>query len=149
MRLTAKQTTTRTLTDLYRAIDRQHAVTITYLKPGETEPTIRTIEIMELRTTSVRITKTGQIRGGGIVITAMCRLRQERREFHLSGVLSYTIHRIGYVLTPPANTTYEPPAPAPADDAQALFFYELARDQDDADYRPRVKLTQTDTSLAA
>lgn len=149
MRITAKQTTTRTLTDLYRALGRQHAVTLTYLKPGETEPTVRTIEIMELRTTSVRITKTGEVRGGGIVIIAMCRLRRERREFHLSGVLSYTTHRIGYVLEHPANTTYERPAPQPTHDAQALFFYELARDQDDADYRPRRKLTQSQTGLAA
>lgn len=148
MRITAHQTQTKTLADLYRALDRQHAVTITYLKPGETEPTVRTIEIMELRTTSVRITKTGEIRGGGIVIIAMCRLRQERREFHLAGVLSYTLHRIGYTLTPPSNTTYERPEPQPADDADALYFYELARDKDDADYRPR-KLIQTDTDLAA
>lgn len=149
MRITAHQTQTKTLADLYRSIDRQHAVTITYLKPGETEPTVRTIEIMELRTTSVRITKTGEIRGGGIVIIAMCRLRQERREFHLAGVLSYTLHRIGYTLTPPANTTYERPEPQPADDADALYFYELARDKDDADYRPRRKLVQADTDLAA
>ncbi|WP_158706630.1 hypothetical protein [Streptomyces alboviridis] len=148
MKLTKNQTAAKTLADLYRALDRQHAVTITYLKPGETEPTVRTIEIMELRTTSVRITKTGEVRGGGIVIIAMCRLRQERREFHLAGLLSYTVHRIGYVLTPPANRTYERPEPQPADDVQALFFYELARDKDDADYRPR-KLIQSDTDLAA
>ncbi|WP_042174595.1 hypothetical protein [Streptomyces sp. NBRC 110035] len=149
MRITARQTQTKTLADLYRSLDRRQAVTITYLKPGETEPTVRTIEIMELRTTSVRITKTGQVRGGGIVIIAMCRLRRERREFHLAGVLSYTVHRMGYTLTPPANTTYERPEPQPADDAQALFYYELARDPDDADYRPRVKLTQSQTGLAA
>ena len=150
MRITKNQTTTKTLADLYRAIDRQHAVTITYLKPGETEPTVRTIEIAELRTASVKNKfKTGEITGGGIVIIAMCRLRQERREFHLSGILAYTVHRIGYVLTMPENTTYEAPEPAPQDDAQALFFYELARDKDDADYRPRIKLAQRDTGLAA
>ncbi|RSN55587.1 hypothetical protein DMH12_15320 [Streptomyces sp. WAC 04229] len=140
MKLTARQTQTKTLADLYRSLDRQHAVTITYLKPGETEPTVRTIEIIELRTTSVRITKTGEIRGGGIVIIAMCRLRGERREFHLAGVLSYTQHRISYTLQHPANTTYAPPQHQPTDDVQALFFYELARDKDDADYRPRVRL---------
>lgn len=139
MRLTANQTTTRTLADLYRAIDRQHAVTITYLKPGETEPTVRTIEIADLRTASIKVAK-GKISGGGIVIIAMCRLRGERREFHLSGLISYTVHRMSYVLTMPDNTTYEAPEPAPADDADALFFYELARDKDDADYRPRVRL---------
>ena len=147
MKITANQTTTRTLADLYRAIDRQHAVTITYLKPGETEPTVRTVEIHELRTASLKVSK-GRITGGGIVIVAMCRLRGARREFHLSGILAYTVHRMGYVLTMPENTTYEAPEPAPADDADALFFYELARDRDDADYRPR-KLIQTDTDLAA
>jgi hypothetical protein len=148
MKLTAKQTSTKTLADLIRAADHRRAVTITYLKPGETEPTVRTIEIHQIRTAGLKVRK-GQVTGGGIVIIAMCRLRQERREFHLSGVLAYTVHRIAYVLAMPENTTYEAPEPQPVDDAQALFFYELARDQDDADYRPRRKLNQTDTDLAA
>lgn len=139
MKLTNRQTTTKTLTDLYRASDHRRAITITYLKPGEAQPTVRTIEIDSLRTASLKVTKKG-ISGGGIIITAMCRLRGERREFHLSGILAYTVHRIGYVLTMPDNTTYEAPEPAPVDDAQALFLYELARDKDDADYRPRVRL---------
>ncbi|MFJ4887759.1 WYL domain-containing protein [Streptomyces sp. NPDC088731] len=137
MKNTATQSSTKTLADLYRAMDRQNAVTITYLAPGDTEPTIRTIEIHEVRTT----------KNGGIVIVAMCRLRGEERQFHLSGVLSYTLHRIAFVLDRPAPTKYERPAPAPADSADALFFYELARDQDDADYTPRT-LIQTDISLA-
>jgi hypothetical protein len=139
MKHTHSQPATKTLADLYRAIDHRRAVTITYLKPGETEPTVRTIEIAELRTASVKVRK-GELTGGGIVIVAMCRLRGERREFHLSGLISYTVHRIGYVLTMPPNTTYEAPVPAPVDDVQALFFHELARDRDDADYRPRVRL---------
>ncbi|MFE0206968.1 hypothetical protein [Streptomyces sp. NPDC058985] len=149
MRITRTQIVRKTLADLYRAADHQFAVTITYLKPGETEPTVRTIEIHELRTTAVRITKAGEVRGGDIKVMAMCRLRREAREFHLSGIISYTVHRMAYVLERPANTTYEPTPPAPADDAQALFFYELARDQDDADYQPRRKLQQSDTDLAA
>ncbi|MFB9558586.1 WYL domain-containing protein, partial [Streptomyces roseoviridis] len=83
MKHTNRQTTTRTLADLYRAIDHQHAVTITYLKPGDTEPTVRTIEILEIRTTSA----------GGIVVIAMCRLREAERQFHLSGIQTYTAHR--------------------------------------------------------
>jgi predicted DNA-binding transcriptional regulator YafY len=148
MRNTAQQTTTKTLADLYRAIDRQHVVTITYLKPGDTEPTVRTIEIAELRTTSVKIRKDGSVKGGGIIVIAMCRLRGEAREFHLSGIVSYTVHRMAYVLDRPAPTKYVRPAPAPSTDAQALFFYELARDQDDADYTPRT-LIQSDAALAA
>ena len=139
MRITAKQTSTKTLADLIRAADHRRAVTITYLKPGETEPTVRTIEIHQVRTASLKVKK-GEITGGGIIIIAMCRLRGERREFALSGILAYTVHRMAYVLTMPENTTYERPAPQPADDAQALYFYELARDKDDADYRPRVRL---------
>jgi len=148
MKLTAKQTTTKTLTDLLRALDHRTAVTITYVdSKGET--TIRTIEIAEVHA------KTGDYE-----IVAMCRLRHEQmktdptirtaqRAFDLSKVVSYTVHRIAYVLTRPEPTTYERPAPAPADDADALYIYELERDPDDANYRPRVKLTQTDTSLAA
>jgi hypothetical protein len=139
MRHTNRQTTTRTLTDLYRALDRRHAITITYLKPGDTEPTVRTIEIAEFRTT----------KAGGIVIVAMCRLRADERQFHLSGIRAYTVHRIGYILSRPANTTYEPGPAAPTHDAAALVHFELERDPDDADYRPRRKLTQTDTGLAA
>ncbi|WP_143661839.1 hypothetical protein [Streptomyces glaucescens] len=166
MKLTSRQTTRKTLTDLYRAADHRWAVTITYLKPGEPEPTVRTIEISELRTSAVKITKTGEVRGGDIYIHAMCRLRAAElaqrqaagedtkgetaaREFALSGILSYTVHRIGYVLTPPANTTYEPTPKAPAHDEQAIIRFELERDPDDADYQPRRKLTQTDTDLAA
>jgi predicted DNA-binding transcriptional regulator YafY len=138
MRITNRQTSTRTLADLYRALDRQNAATITYLAPGDTEPTVRTIEIADIRTT----------KNGGIVIVAMCRLRGEERQFHLAGVLSYTLHRIAYVLDRPAPTKYVRPAPAPADNADALYFYELARDQDDADHTPRT-LIQTDAALAA
>ncbi|MET7713762.1 WYL domain-containing protein [Streptomyces sp. NPDC005407] len=130
MRITSRQSSTKTIADLYRALDRRQAVTITYLKAGETEPTVRTVEVHDLRTT----------KAGGIIIIAMCRLREAEREFHLTGILSYTLHRMAYVLDRPEPTTFQRPAPAPADDADALFFYELARDPDDADYRPRVTL---------
>ncbi|MFF9628358.1 WYL domain-containing protein [Streptomyces fradiae] len=135
---TNRQTTTKTLTDLYRALDRRHAVTITYTDRDGTD-TVRTIEPHDIRTTD----------DGDIVIVAMCRLRGDERNFRISRVRSYTPHRIPFTLDRPEPTTYERPEPQPTDDAQALFFYELARDKDDADYRPRVKLTQTDTHLAA
>ncbi|MFF1298112.1 MULTISPECIES: WYL domain-containing protein [unclassified Streptomyces] len=148
MRLTARQTTTRTLTDLLRALDNRQAVTITYVdSKGET--TVRTVELYEVHA-----------KAGDYEIVAMCRLRNEQmktdktirtaqRSFDLSNVVSYTVHRMAYVLTRPEPTTYERPAPAPADDADALYIYELQRDPGDADYRPRVKLTQTSTDLAA
>lgn len=138
MRITKNQQQTRTLADLYRALDHQHCITLTYTgEDGET--TIRTVELHELRTNS----------DGGIELIVMCRLRQAERKLLLSGVSSYTVHRMAYVLTRPEPTTYQRPAPQPANDAQALIHYELARDQDDADYRPRVRLTQTNTDLAA
>jgi len=139
MRLTAKQTTTRTLTDLLRALDSRHAVTITYLdSKGET--TVRTIELHEVHA-----------KPGDYEIVAMCRLRNEQmktdktirtaqRSFDASRIVAYTVHRMAYVLTRPEPTTYERPAPAPADDADALYIYELERDPDDANYRPRVRL---------
>ena len=158
MRHTAKQTQHRTLTDLYRALDHQHAVTITYLDE-KGEETVRTIEIFEIRT-SAPVIDGDTITEGPLMVHAMCRLRNAQmktdpsirsaeRQFDVSRIIAYTIHRMAYVLTRPEPTTYERPTPPPADDAQALFFYELARDRDDADYRPRVKLTQTDARLAA
>jgi hypothetical protein len=165
MRIAASQTRTKTLTDLYRALSHQHAVTITY-QGRDGEITVRTVEVHELRTSAVTITKTGEVKCGDIMIVAMCRHRAtelaERaaagedvqgktaeREFRLSGILSYTVHRIGYVLTRPEPTVYERPAPAPADDEAAIVHFELERDPDDADYRPRVRLTQARTGLAA
>lgn len=133
MKLTAKQTQTKTLADLYRSIDRQHAVTITYLKPGETEPTVRTIEAYDIRTTS-----TGRIR-----VHAMCRLRGDARAFYIDGILSYTLHRIGFVLERTEATT-----PAGRGivvrSANQLIARELGRD-----YLPTRRLTRTDTDLAA
>lgn len=165
MKHTARQTTHRTLTDLYRALDRRTAVTITYraeekrqvfavnargvavrrtVTTGRLIETVRTVEIHEVRTTG----------DGHIEIIAMCRLRRAERRFYLhgphgTGIVSYTLHRTGYVLDRPEPTVYERDEPAPAHDAEALFLHELARDKDDADYRPRRKLTQTDTDLAA
>lgn len=149
MWITSQQQTTKTLADLIRASDHRFAVTITYLKAGETEPTVRTIEIHEVHA-----------KNGDYEIVAMCRLRNEQmktdptirtaqRTFDASRIISYTVHRMAYVLERPAPTTYERPAPAPTDDADALYTYELERDPDDADYRPRRKLGQTDTDLAA
>lgn len=165
MKHTHRQTTRHTLTDLYRALDRQHAVTITYraeetrevfavnsagvttrrtIKTGRLTDTVRTVEIHDIRTTS----------DGHIVIDTMCRLRRAERRFYLSrpdgvGILTYTLHRAGHVLDRPEPTVYERQEPAPADSQDAIVAFELARDPDDADHRPRRRLTQTDTSLAA
>jgi len=129
MKHTARQSTTRTLIDLYRAIDHRRAVTITYLD-SKGALTVRTIEIHELHA------KTGDYE-----IVAMCRLQNAERDFSLSGVQAYTVHRMAYVLDRPEPTKYERPAAAPSDDADALYYYELSRDPDDADYKPRALIT--------
>lgn len=138
MRITANQTTTRTLADLYRALDHRHALSVTYTdEHGDT--TVRTVELHEIRTT----------KAGRIELVVMCRLRQDERSLSLDGISAYTVHRMAYVLTRPEPTTYQRPESAPVDDEIAIIHFELERDPDDADYRPRVRLTQTDTSLAA
>lgn len=148
MRNTKGQKVTKTLTDFLRALDNRTCVTITYVdSKGET--TIRTVEIHEVHA-----------KNGDYEIVAMCRLRAEQmktdptirtaqRSFDLSKVISYTVHRMAYVLTRPEPTTYQRHDQAPTDDADALYIYELERDPDDADYRPRVKLDQSQTDLAA
>src|SRR4051812_46765611 len=124
MRITAKQTTTQTLTDLLRALTNRRAVTLTY-RDSKGEITVRTVELHEVHA-----------KAGDYEIVAMCRLRNEQmktdptirtaqRRFDLSNVVSYTVHRMAYVLTRPEPTLYERPAPAPADDADALYIYEL------------------------
>ena len=135
MRLTAQQTSTKTIADLIRAIDHKWAVTITFTdRHGVT--TVRTIEPYEVSTTS----------DGSITVHAMCRLAHSEdptdadRSFNTARISAYTVHRMAVVLERPEPTTYQRPAPQPVHDAQALYFYELARDKDDADYRPRVKL---------
>lgn len=122
MKITARQTTTRTLTDLNRAWDRRHPVTITYTKADGTE-TIRTIEIYDIRTT----------KAGDLTIKAMDRQSGESRTFRVDRIRAYTIHRTAYVI--------ERPVPAPAADLgirvtvntpDELVCRELARE--DRDY---------------
>lgn len=128
-----RQTSTKTLADLYRALDRREAVTITYLKPGETEPTVRTIEPYDLRTT-----KSGRIR-----VHAMCRLRGEARAFYIDAILSYTLHRMAFVLERDQATAPAVPVIVVRSVAQ-LIARELGRD-----YLPRTAVTRATTTLAA
>jgi len=133
MKHTATQATRKTLADLYRSIDRQYAVTITYVdETGET--TIRTIEPYDIRTTA----------SGRIRVHAMCRLRGDARSFDISRIVSYTTHRIAFVLTRPEATTPAGRTIVVRSTAQVIAR-ELGRD-----YLPaRRKLAQTDTALAA
>lgn len=132
MKQTARQTQTKTLTDLYRAIDRQTAVTITFRDADGTE-TIRTVEPWELRTT----------KNGRIQLRAGCRLRGDARSFNVDQIISYTVHRIGFVLERPEATT-----PAGRGivvrSEQQLIARELGRD-----YLPTRRITRDQTDLAA
>ncbi|MFJ1900428.1 WYL domain-containing protein [Streptomyces sp. NPDC088115] len=132
MKNTAKQTTTKTLADLYRSIDRTQAVTITYLDEDGTE-SIRTIEPYDIRTT-----KTGRIQ-----VRAMCRLRGEARSFYLHRIRAYTCHRIAFVLDRPEATTPAGTVIVVRSTAQVIAR-ELGRD-----YLPRTAVTRDTATLAA
>jgi predicted DNA-binding transcriptional regulator YafY len=127
MKNTAGQTTTKTLADLYRALDRHHAVTITY-RDSKGAITVRTIEPFQVSTTS----------NGRIRVRAMCRLRRDARAFFIDEIESYTLHRIGFALERPASSTTSPPAPVHSENA--LIAYELERDTIATACRSRVGL---------
>jgi predicted DNA-binding transcriptional regulator YafY len=91
MRHTSRETSTQTLTRLITALDKQHPVTITYVKADGTE-TIRTIEIHDVLVTAA----------GDIVLRAADRDTQEMRSFRLDRIQTYTVHRTAYTVTRPA-----------------------------------------------
>jgi len=142
MRHTNQQTTTKTLADLYRALDRQHAVTATFLKEekddagkktGRLVETVRTLEIYDIRTT----------RDGHIVIKAMDRDTGESRTVRLDRVISYTCHRITFTIDRPEATTLAGHVIVVRSAAQVIAR-ELGRD-----YLPRTAVTRDATTLAA
>jgi predicted DNA-binding transcriptional regulator YafY len=114
VKLTARQTSSRTTADLYRAMDRQHPVTITYTKADGTE-TLRTIEIYDIRTTAK----------GDTILKAMDRTTGESRTFRIDRLVAYTVHRTAYVV-PRDQPTTAPAAPATV---AAMVAYEIARDE--------------------
>ncbi|WP_406324507.1 WYL domain-containing protein [Streptomyces niveus] len=118
MKATAKQTTTRTLADLYAAADRQHPVTITYTKADGTQ-TVRTIETYDVQTT----------KAGDIVLKAMDRETGESRTWRLDRISAYTVHRTAYLMPRPAPADGQPRTVAPAARVPAtLIGREIARD---------------------
>ncbi|MEU2510538.1 WYL domain-containing protein [Streptomyces syringium] len=116
MKLTARQTTTATLTDLSRAMDRRQPVTITYTKADGTE-TIRTIEIYDIRTT----------KAGDVIVKAMDRQSFDSRTFRVDRLISYTAHRTVFVLERP-TTTHAPVELVSINTPDALVAREIARD---------------------
>ncbi|MFD0269577.1 WYL domain-containing protein [Streptomyces yangpuensis] len=126
MKITAGQTTTRTLTDLIRAMDGQRATTITYVD-SKGEESVRTIEIHNILTTSK----------GGIIVKAMCRTRGEMRTFTLEQIKAYTVHRIRFVLAVPEESATDVlPLAHLAFTVQELVDLELERDYPE----PKLKL---------
>ncbi|MFJ2060368.1 WYL domain-containing protein [Streptomyces sp. NPDC087908] len=118
MKITAGQTTTRTLTDLIRAMDVQRATTITYVD-SKGDESVRTIEIHNILTTST----------GGIIVRAMCRTRGEMRSFTLEQIKAYTVHRIRFVLAVPEESAADvTPLAHFVFTAQELVDLELERD---------------------
>jgi predicted DNA-binding transcriptional regulator YafY len=87
MRHTARETTTQTLTRLIKAADRQHPVTITYVKADGTT-TVRTIETYDIAISNA----------GDVLLKAMDRQSGESRTFRLDRLVSYTIHRTSYQI---------------------------------------------------
>lgn len=116
MKHTAKQGSDKTLADMYRALDRQHPVTITYVKADDTT-TVRTIETYDIVTT----------KAGHITLKAMDRETGERRTFRLDRIVSYTIHRTTYVVALPE--TEEPVRPVAPSTPAALVAFEIGRDE--------------------
>lgn len=132
MRITKNQTMAKTLADMYRAIDRATVVTITY-RDEKGEETIRSIEPYEIRTT----------KAGRIQVRAMCRLRGDARSFYVDQVVSYTCHRMAFVLERPEATTPAGHGIVVRSAAQ-LIARELGRD-----YLPTRRLARTDLAPAA
>ncbi|WP_432051790.1 hypothetical protein [Streptomyces xiamenensis] len=129
MRITARQTTARTTTDLDRAIEREQPVTVTYLaeetrdviavdstgqavrrtvKTGGHVEIVRTIEPRERITT----------RAGHTVIKALCRKSGGHRSYRLDRLVSYTVHRSSRLVAEPAPAS--DPSPQPANDRNAM-----------------------------
>ncbi|MCX5522213.1 hypothetical protein OG342_04935 [Streptomyces bobili] len=103
MRHTKNETTTQTLTRLIKAHDRQHPITLAYLKEEKDEngkrtghliETVRTVEIYDFTVTAA----------GDIVIKAMDRSTGESRSFRLDRIRTYSIHRTAYLVTRPVTT---------------------------------------------
>ncbi|THA29160.1 WYL domain-containing protein [Streptomyces sp. A1277] len=142
MKHTKTQTTIKTLADLYRSIDRQHVVTVSFLKEekddagkktGRLVETVRSLEPFDIRTT----------RDGRIVLKAMDRETGEARTVRLDRVLSYTCHRIAFVLDRPEATTLAGAVIVVRSTAQVIAR-ELGRD-----YLPTRRIDRTDATLAA
>jgi predicted DNA-binding transcriptional regulator YafY len=92
MRTTANETEHQTTLRIMRAMDRRQPITITYIKADGTQ-TIRTIETYAIEVSNA----------GDILLKTMDRQSQDRRDFRLDRIVSYTVHRSTYLLERPAS----------------------------------------------
>lgn len=127
MQNTTNETQAQTLTRLLAASDRQHPVTITYLKEEKDEAgkktgrlveTIRTIEIYDIRTT----------KAGNVTLRAMDRESGEARTFRLDRIQAYTVHRTTYTVARPVKDGELTPSLPAAKSMATVIGRELARD---------------------
>ncbi|MGH3372379.1 MAG: WYL domain-containing protein [Nocardioidaceae bacterium] len=121
MKHTARQATGQTLADLYRAIDNQRPVTVTYTKADGSE-SVRTIEPYELATT----------KAGDVIVKAMDRESHDRRSFRVDRITAYTLHRGRFLIERPADTLPVPVRVLAVTTPDELISRELARE--DRDY---------------
>lgn len=115
MKLTKNQPAGRTLADMYRAMDRQHPVTVTYVKADGSE-TLRTIEIREVRTT----------KAGDVILRAADRQSGELRTWRLDRIEAYTTHRTAFTVVLPES---DRPALVIPSTPAALVAFEIGRDE--------------------
>lgn len=115
MKLTKNQPAGRTLADMYRAMDRQHPVTVTYIK-ADGGVTLRTIEIREVRTT----------KAGDVILRAADRQSGELRTFRADRIEAYTTHRTAYTVVLPES---DRPALVIPSTPAALVAFEIGRDE--------------------
>jgi predicted DNA-binding transcriptional regulator YafY len=115
VKLTKNQTAARTLADMYRALDHQYPVTVTYVK-ADGSTTVRTIEIREIKTT----------KAGAVILRAADRQSGELRTWRLDRIEAYTTHRTAYTVVLPEA---EQPAPVAPRTVAALVAYEIGRDE--------------------
>jgi len=100
MKHTANETSTTTLTRLIKAADRQHPITISYLKEEKDENGKRTGRLIET-TRTIEIYDFTVSAAGDILIKAMDRSTGEARSFRADRVLTYSIHRTRYLVARP------------------------------------------------
>lgn len=142
MKHTANQTATKTLADLYRALDRKQAISLTFdkeekddagKKTGRLIEDLRTVEPYDIQTTLA----------GHIVIKAMDRQTGESRTVRLDRVHAYTLHRSPFIIEVPEATTPAGRGIVVRSTAQVIAR-ELGRD-----YLPARRITADETALAA